>query len=151
MTQSSDGCCWTTWPFSMCKGSKQSNVSGQDERESQGHLFMWGRYEVPPGINTELLLIYICGIFQVPPPRRDKMESFWLGETLKYLYLLLDDSSPQLLPLDQYVFNTEAHPLPIQDSAADLAARSHYLTHPPHPLVHPLQVRAPWVPVEIPL
>lgn len=41
----------------------------------------------------------------------DKMETFWLSETLKYLYLLFDDQS--VLPLDQWVFNTEAHPLPV--------------------------------------
>lgn len=42
---------------------------------------------------------------------RDKMESFFLGETLKYLYLLFSDVT--ILPLDKFVFNTEAHPLPI--------------------------------------
>nr|XP_031305411.1 LOW QUALITY PROTEIN: endoplasmic reticulum mannosyl-oligosaccharide 1,2-alpha-mannosidase-like [Camelus dromedarius] len=46
------------------------------------------------------------------PQPRDKMESFFLGETLKYLYLLFSDD-PNLLSLDTYVFNTEAHPLPI--------------------------------------
>lgn len=46
------------------------------------------------------------------PEPRDKMESFFLGETLKYLYLLFSDD-PALLSLDTYVFNTEAHPLPI--------------------------------------
>eukprot|EP00884_Botryococcus_braunii_P010869 jgi/Botrbrau1/19784/Bobra.0124s0032.1 len=76
---------------------------------------------------------YTCldSVLSIPPPRRDKMESFWLGETLKYLYLLMDDSSPTLIPLEQYVFNTEAHPLPIVDSPADLAARPRYLRHPP--------------------
>ncbi|XP_021572497.1 endoplasmic reticulum mannosyl-oligosaccharide 1,2-alpha-mannosidase, partial [Carlito syrichta] len=48
---------------------------------------------------------------QKPEPR-DKMESFFLGETLKYLFLLFSDD-PALLSLDTYVFNTEAHPLPI--------------------------------------
>lgn len=43
---------------------------------------------------------------------RDKMESFFLGETLKYLYLLFSDDM-ELFDLDKYVFNTEAHPLPI--------------------------------------
>ena len=57
---------------------------------------------------------------------RDKMESFWLAETLKYLYLTLDDSEPQLLSLDEYVFNTEAHPLPVQASLADAAAEHGY-------------------------
>lgn len=47
----------------------------------------------------------------LPPQRRDKMETFFLGETLKYLYLLFGDGS--VLPLDAFVFNTEAHPLPI--------------------------------------
>lgn len=32
-----------------------------------------------------------------------------------------------MLPLDQWVFNTEAHPLPVAGSAADAAASRHYL------------------------
>ncbi|EME82479.1 glycoside hydrolase family 47 protein [Pseudocercospora fijiensis CIRAD86] len=47
---------------------------------------------------------------EIPPPRRDNMESFWLAETLKYLYLLF--SPVDFLPLDRVVFNTEAHVLP---------------------------------------
>lgn len=46
---------------------------------------------------------------------RNKMESFFLGETLKYLYLLFNDDMNDV-PLDKFVFNTEAHPLPIYDS-----------------------------------
>ncbi|KAF8657971.1 hypothetical protein AX16_002132 [Volvariella volvacea WC 439] len=41
----------------------------------------------------------------------DKMETFFLSETLKYFYLLFSDET--VIPLDKYVFNTEAHPLPI--------------------------------------
>ena len=66
---------------------------------------------------------------------RDMMESFFLGETLKYLYLLFADRQasviygftaehktvdksivlnvPQEIDLDSWVFNTEAHILPI--------------------------------------
>ncbi|XP_065354276.1 endoplasmic reticulum mannosyl-oligosaccharide 1,2-alpha-mannosidase [Calliphora vicina] len=44
---------------------------------------------------------------------RDMMESFWLGETLKYFYLLFSDN-PKEIDLEQWVFNTEAHPLPIR-------------------------------------
>uniref|UniRef100_A0A8C5NC28 alpha-1,2-Mannosidase n=1 Tax=Gouania willdenowi TaxID=441366 RepID=A0A8C5NC28_GOUWI len=51
------------------------------------------------------------------PSPRDKMESFFLGETLKYLYLLFSDE-PDLISLDHYVFNTEAHPLPIWPASA---------------------------------
>lgn len=47
----------------------------------------------------------------IPPQRRDKMETFFLGETLKYIYLLFGNSTT--IPLDEYVFNTEAHPIPI--------------------------------------
>ncbi len=78
----------------------------------------------------------------VPPPTRDNMESFWLvrssspslphlsassqsrpspklipyhqAETLKYFYLLF--SPVDLLPLDQIVLNTEAHPFPRFDA-----------------------------------
>ncbi|KAH8880994.1 glycoside hydrolase family 47 protein [Thozetella sp. PMI_491] len=42
------------------------------------------------------------------PPMADSMESFWLGETLKYFYLIF--SEPELISLDEWVFNTEAHP-----------------------------------------
>lgn len=38
-------------------------------------------------------------------------QSFFLSETLKYLYLLF--SEDDLLPLEDWVFNTEAHPLPL--------------------------------------
>ncbi|KAM5533998.1 hypothetical protein V8D89_012318 [Ganoderma adspersum] len=38
----------------------------------------------------------------------DDMESFWFAEVLKYLYLTFDD--PNRISLDNYVFNTEAHP-----------------------------------------
>lgn len=44
---------------------------------------------------------------------RDMMESFWLGETLKYFYLLFSDS-PKEIDLEKWIFNTEAHPLPIR-------------------------------------
>jgi len=44
---------------------------------------------------------------------RNKMESFFLGETLKYFFLLFDDSTLGLIPFENFVFNTEAHPLPI--------------------------------------
>ncbi|KAG5633527.1 hypothetical protein H0H81_007097 [Sphagnurus paluster] len=39
------------------------------------------------------------------------MPSFFLAETLKYLYLLFDDTNAY--PFEKWVFNTEAHPLPV--------------------------------------
>lgn len=44
---------------------------------------------------------------------RDMMESFFLGETLKYFYLLFSDDRKEI-DLDKYVFNTEAHLFPIR-------------------------------------
>ncbi|CAO2206226.1 unnamed protein product [Urochloa humidicola] len=41
----------------------------------------------------------------------DMMQSFFLAATLKYLYLLF--SPPSLISFDEWVFNTEAHPLKI--------------------------------------
>ena len=38
----------------------------------------------------------------------DSMESFWMAETLKYFYLIF--SEPDVISLDEWVFNTEAHP-----------------------------------------
>eukprot|EP00878_Enallax_costatus_P035138 GHUV01039124.1.p1 GENE.GHUV01039124.1~~GHUV01039124.1.p1 ORF type:complete len:190 (+),score=31.98 GHUV01039124.1:119-688(+) len=46
------------------------------------------------------------------------MESFWLAETLKYFYLLFEDD-PSVVDFDEWVLNTEAHPLPIWGSPAD--------------------------------
>ncbi|KAL2185679.1 glycoside hydrolase family 47 protein [Thermothelomyces heterothallicus CBS 203.75] len=54
--------------------------------------------------------------------KMDSMESFWLAETLKYFYLIF--SPPDLISLDDFVFNTEAHPFrrekpaSIRDAAA---------------------------------
>ena len=51
------------------------------------------------------------------------MESFWLAETLKYFYLLYSD--PDLISLDEWVLNTEAHPFrrPTMAAYKDNAAR----------------------------
>lgn len=44
----------------------------------------------------------------------DRMDSFWLSETLKYLYLIFcDDHFIISKLLNSYVFNTEGHMLPI--------------------------------------
>jgi len=45
---------------------------------------------------------------EMPPTKSDSMESFWTAETLKYFYLIF--SEPDLVSLDDYIFNTEAHP-----------------------------------------
>jgi mannosyl-oligosaccharide alpha-1,2-mannosidase len=50
----------------------------------------------------------IDDVTKTSPDLNDSMESFWLAETLKYFYLLF--SEPGVVSLDEWVFNTEAHP-----------------------------------------
>ena len=50
-------------------------------------------------------------VYNVHSFKDDIQQSFFIAETLKYLYLLFSDDS--VIPLDQWVFNTEAHPLPV--------------------------------------
>ena len=52
-------------------------------------------------------------VSQEYPTKDDTMQTFWLAETLKYFYLLFSDDD--LISLDEYVFNTEAHPLRVFD------------------------------------
>jgi len=74
---------------------------------------------------------YSCleSVKDLPPKRRNKMESFWISETLKYFYLIFseppdrclhpscskfqNDSNVARYPLEEFVLNTEAHALPI--------------------------------------
>ncbi|KAI8910149.1 mannosidase I [Gorgonomyces haynaldii] len=71
---------------------------------------------------------YTCLVngLMIPPPKRDKMESFWVGETLKYFYLLFADED--VLPLDRFVFNTEAHPLPVFEPKEELKKQLLFLS-----------------------
>ena len=45
--------------------------------------------------------------------QEDHTPSYFLAETLKYFYLLQEDDERPSLPLDRYVFNTEAHPFSV--------------------------------------
>ena len=53
----------------------------------------------------------IRDVFSSPSVKDDVQQSFFIAETLKYLYLLFSDDSE--ISLDNWVFNTEAHPLPV--------------------------------------
>ncbi|OAD54624.1 Mannosyl-oligosaccharide alpha-1,2-mannosidase isoform B [Eufriesea mexicana] len=61
-----------------------------------------------PGGFTGLHNVYL-----VEPPQDDVQQSYFFAETLKYLYLLFSDDD--LINLDEWVFNSEAHVLPIRD------------------------------------
>ncbi|GLH04275.1 alpha-1,2-Mannosidase [Gryllus bimaculatus] len=66
-----------------------------------------------------------CGYAAVKDVRtgihEDRMDSFVLAETFKYLYLLFADPSDLVLDLDEFLFTTEAHLLPLS-----LARNSNY-------------------------
>eukprot|EP01094_Clydonella_sp_ATCC50884_P000390 TRINITY_DN10305_c0_g1_i2.p1 TRINITY_DN10305_c0_g1~~TRINITY_DN10305_c0_g1_i2.p1 ORF type:complete len:312 (-),score=71.30 TRINITY_DN10305_c0_g1_i2:133-1068(-) len=90
----------------------------------------WG-WEIFEAIEKHCKVKYgysgIRDVSKLPVVHDDRMESFFLGETLKYLYLLF--SEHDLIPLDKYVFNTEAHPLTIFD-VREYPELMHVLTSP---------------------
>ncbi|XP_063797356.1 ER degradation-enhancing alpha-mannosidase-like protein 1 isoform X2 [Pseudophryne corroboree] len=45
--------------------------------------------------------------------QEDRMESFFLSETCKYLYLLFDEENPVHLTGNKYLFTTEGHLIPL--------------------------------------
>lgn len=72
----------------------------------------WAMFEAIVRATTTPLAHAALADCTQPDPRAsmvDSMESFWLAETLKYFYLLY--ASPDLVSLDEFVLNTEAHPL----------------------------------------
>lgn len=56
----------------------------------------------------------------------DRMESFFLTETTKYLYLLFNDSHPLNSEISNFVFSTEAHPLWYDREILERASASAY-------------------------
>lgn len=56
-------------------------------------------------------LAALANVNATSPTKLDDSESFLYAETFKYLYLIFAD--PQLVNLDRYVLNTEAHPFEV--------------------------------------
>mmetsp|Transcript_13798 Transcript_13798/g.35113 ORF Transcript_13798/g.35113 Transcript_13798/m.35113 type:complete len:427 (-) Transcript_13798:90-1370(-) len=69
----------------------------------------------------------IPNVLDTSGKQEDKMESFWMAETIKYFYLLFDPSDP--VKLEEHVFNTEAHPLRILKQPREELLGSHYSIH----------------------
>ena len=58
---------------------------------------------------TDIGYASIWDVTEQQPSLRDSQESFWTAETLKYFYLIF--SEPDVVSLDDWILNTEAHPL----------------------------------------
>jgi mannosyl-oligosaccharide alpha-1,2-mannosidase len=54
----------------------------------------------------------IRNVYDVDTAKDDVQQSYFLAETLKYLYLVF--TPDDVMPLDRWVFNTEAHALPVR-------------------------------------
>ncbi|KAI4707806.1 hypothetical protein J4E89_007435 [Alternaria sp. Ai002NY15] len=69
----------------------------------------WQMFEaVSSATDTELANAAILDVTVIGSKKEDYMESFWMAETLKYFYLCFADTD--LISLDDFVLNTEAHP-----------------------------------------
>ena len=70
----------------------------------------WGMWErIDKHTRTDIAAAALDDVTKERPERSDSMESFWLAETLKYFYLVFSDWD--VVNLDEWVLNTEAHPL----------------------------------------
>ncbi|KAH9909833.1 glycoside hydrolase [Xylariomycetidae sp. FL2044] len=70
----------------------------------------WGMFSaVEKHTRTAYAAAALDDVTSRQPNRVDSMESFWLAETLKYFYLVFAEWD--LVDLDEWVLNTEAHPL----------------------------------------
>ncbi|KAI0158353.1 glycoside hydrolase family 47 protein [Xylariaceae sp. FL1272] len=125
-----DGCDWseTAWEsegqLNLTKGftgvSDPSYILRPEALESVFYMYRvtgnstwqdmaWTMFEsIRNATETELAFSAIESVEFSDTVKTNSMESFWLAETLKYAYLIF--SSPDLISLDEFVFNTEAHP-----------------------------------------
>ena len=81
-------------------------ITGDERWRSQAWLLF---RSITNATRTDIAFAALEDVSKKCSRQSDRMESFWLAETLKYFYLIF--SEPTLVSLDEYVFNTEAHPL----------------------------------------
>jgi mannosyl-oligosaccharide alpha-1,2-mannosidase len=80
-------------------------ITGDEKWQDKG----WRMFEaIINATSTEYGHSAIYDVLDKDHIQVDEMESFWLAETLKYFYLLY--STPNVISLDEWVLNTEAHP-----------------------------------------
>jgi mannosyl-oligosaccharide alpha-1,2-mannosidase len=77
-----------------------------DQRYQEDAWRMW--QAIDQSTRTDIANAAVLDVRKKKPVQSDRMESFWLAETLKYFYLIFED--PEVISLDDWVLNTEAHP-----------------------------------------
>ncbi|GAA5969210.1 hypothetical protein JCM11641_007510 [Rhodosporidiobolus odoratus] len=99
-------------------------LTGDRKWQDQGWTMFcnWVQHSI-----TEFGFATVRDVNSVPVRQEDSQESFVLAETLKYYYLLF--SPLDFFSLDDFVFNTEAHPLWIPKPSA-LRQPTSYWTGP---------------------
>ncbi|KAI1816861.1 glycoside hydrolase family 47 protein [Poronia punctata] len=81
-------------------------MTGKDEYQDMA----WDMFQaIRKATETDIAFSSIQSVRMTDTVKMDAMESFWLAETLRYFYLIF--SPPDLVNLDEFVLNTEAHPL----------------------------------------
>jgi mannosyl-oligosaccharide alpha-1,2-mannosidase len=76
----------------------------------------WDMFEaVSKATATQYANAAVLDVNHIGSKQEDYMESFWMAETLKYFYLCFVD--PEVISLDEFVLNTEAHPFRLSKSA----------------------------------
>ena len=80
-------------------------ITGDERWRTQAALLFQA---ITNASRTEIAFAALEDVSTKSSRQSDRMESFWLAETLKYFYLIF--SQPEVVSLDEYVFNTEAHP-----------------------------------------
>ena len=81
---------------------------------AQYRAWAWSIFEaIQKHCTTKVALSGIVDVSRVPAQHNDKMQSYVFAETFKYLFLLFDDAAARKVPLDEFVFNTEGHPVRI--------------------------------------
>eukprot|EP01083_Nonionella_stella_P074438 201927_1 len=86
------------------------SLTGNDEYRE----WAWNIFEsIQKHCKTDVAYSGIEDVTVIPAKQDNQMQSYVMAETFKYLFLLFDDYAAKLLPLDKFVFNTEAHPIRI--------------------------------------
>ncbi|KAK9466586.1 glycoside hydrolase [Lipomyces arxii] len=123
------------WNYVLNKGSVELGWYGLRPEFAESNYFLYRATKDPFYLRVGAQILSDlqtrtrtqCGYASIHDVRtgelEDRMESFFLSETLKYLYLLFDIDNPLNKDDSNFVFSTEAHPLRIDINLLSTAKR----------------------------